>query len=95
MNGIERSPPLLPFAQTAEAGDRSLRAAAERLEAAFLSEMLKAAEVGRTPSAFGGGPGEDQFSSLLRDLRADRMAAAGGIGLAERLFRAMEAGNAR
>jgi len=66
-----------------------LRAAAESLEAGFLSEMLKATGIGTTPTAFGGGAGEDHFASFLRDAQAQQMVAAGGIGLAESLFEAM------
>src|SRR6056297_983629 len=75
----------------------ALRAAADRLEATFLSEMLKAARFGEPPSEFGGGIGEDQFTSFLRNAQADAMVAAGGIGLAEQLFRSLaeEAGDGR
>ncbi|SFD66924.1 Rod binding protein [Roseivivax sediminis] len=68
-----------------EAG-RTLRDAAVGLEAQFLSEMLKAARFGKAPDAFGGGAGEDQFASLLRDSHARQLAEAGGIGLAEQIF---------
>ena len=70
--------------------DPALRAAAMELEAAFLSEMLKAAKLGEVPEGFGGGAGETQFASLLRDEQARAMAAAGGIGLAETLFNALK-----
>lgn len=63
--------------------------AARALEARFLSEMLKSAGVGETPEGFGGGVGEDQFASFLRDAQAQEMAQAGGIGLAQTLFEAM------
>jgi hypothetical protein len=44
--------------------------------------------------AFGGGPGEAQFASLLRQEQARLIVAAGGIGLAELIFNTMvEAGN--
>ena len=79
-----------PIPRTAEAQDRKLREAAQELEANFLAEMLKAAGVGKTPEAFGGGTGEDQFASFLRLEQAREMAAAGGIGLAESLFEAMK-----
>jgi len=62
---------------------------AQSLEAHFLSEMLKSAGVGQTPEEFGGGAGEDQFSSFLRDEQAKQMAQAGGIGLAQSLFDSM------
>ncbi|MEN8841835.1 MAG: rod-binding protein, partial [Octadecabacter sp.] len=68
-----------------------LMAVAQSLEAAFLSEMLKSAGIGETPSDFGGGAGEDQFASFLRDEQAKQMTAAGGIGLAQSMFDAMMA----
>ncbi len=62
------------------------------LEASFLSEMLGYAGVGKTPESFGGGIGEDQFGSFLRDEQARQMVDKGGIGLAEQLFHAMTKG---
>lgn len=70
--------------------DQSLRKAAQELEANFLAEMLKAAGIGKTPEAFGGGAGEDQFASFMRLEQAKQMAAQGGIGLAESLFHALK-----
>lgn len=66
-----------------------IMAVAKSLEAAFLSEMLAAAGIGETPEAFGGGTGEDQFASFLREEQARQMTEAGGIGLAQSLFEAM------
>ena len=63
--------------------------AAIALEASFLAEMLKHAGVGKTPGAFGGGIGEDQFASLLREVQARDMARHGGIGLAEAVLRSL------
>lgn len=83
---IVPSPPILP----AQAPDQALRAVAEKLEATFLSEMLKSAGLGKTPEGFGGGSGEDQFSSFLRQEHANAIAARGGIGLAETLFNALK-----
>ena len=72
------------------------REAALRLEASFLSEMLKAAGFGAQQGEFSGGLGEEQFASFNRDAIARKMAEAGGIGLAEHFFRAMmEAQNDR
>ncbi|NDR57888.1 flagellar biosynthesis protein FlgJ [Pseudoruegeria sp. M32A2M] len=51
--------------------------------------MLKHAGVGKTPEGFGGGVGEEQFSSLLRDMQAREIAARGGIGLAESIFNSL------
>jgi len=64
--------------------------AAQKLEATFLSEMLKAAGLGETRKAFGGGAGEDQFSSFLRQAQAEEMVKAGGIGIAESLYQALK-----
>ncbi|MEX0319853.1 MAG: rod-binding protein [Ruegeria sp.] len=72
----------------------ALRDAAVELEAAFLSEMLRSAGLGKAPEAFGGGAGEDQFASMLVRQQAEQLARAGGIGLSETLFNAlMESGN--
>jgi Rod binding domain-containing protein len=70
--------------------DAQLRDAAEKLEATFLSEMLKSAGLGTPRDAFGGGQGEEQFSSFLREAQAEELVKAGGIGLAESLFEAMK-----
>ncbi|MFN3663729.1 rod-binding protein [Yoonia sp.] len=70
--------------------DSKLRDAAQKLESTFLAEMLKSAGLGASRSSFGGGVGEDQFSSFLREAQADEMARSGGIGLAESLFHAMK-----
>ncbi len=70
--------------------DTKLRDAAQKLEATFLAEMLKSAGLGTPRDAFGGGHGEDQFASFLREAQAEEMAKAGGIGLAEALFEAMK-----
>lgn len=71
--------------------DSRLRDAAQKLEATFLAEMLKSAGLGATRQAFGGGAGEDQFASFLREEQARGIVEAGGIGLAQSLFEAMKA----
>ncbi len=63
---------------------------AQDLEATFLSEMLKHTGIGETPEEFGGGIGEEQFASLLRDEQARAMATHGGIGLAEAIFNSLK-----
>lgn len=70
--------------------DMRLREAAIQLEATFLSEMLKSAGFGESRKSFGGGVGEDQFGSFIRDAQAREMAESGGIGLAEALFEALK-----
>ncbi|TCO73352.1 rod-binding protein [Rhodovulum euryhalinum] len=70
--------------------DAPLREAAQKLEAQFLSEMLKHAGLGEAKGAFTGGPGEAQFASFLREAQAHELVRAGGIGLAEQLFEALK-----
>ncbi len=62
---------------------------AQKLEASFLSEMLKSAGLGETRDSFGGGTGEEQFSSFLRDAQAESMVKSGGIGLAQSIFESL------
>ena len=78
-----------PAPQLSES-DQKLKEAAIALEASFLSEMLKSAGLGKSPSAFGGGAGEDQFVSFLRQEQANQIAQAGGIGLAEAIFESLK-----
>lgn len=71
--------------------DKKLRAAADKLEASFLSEMLKAAKFGEPRESFGGGAGEAQFASFLRQEVAEDMVRAGGLGLSEHIFNSLKA----
>ncbi|WP_460272874.1 rod-binding protein [Celeribacter sp. ULVN23_4] len=73
--------------------DEKLRDVSEKLEATFLAEMLKAAGFGKTPEAFGGGAGEDQFASFLVQAQAEKIVEAGGIGLSEQIFNALKETN--
>ena len=73
-----------------EQRDVALRAAAQKLEATFLAEMIKSAGLGETRDAFGGGEGEDRFSSFLLQAQAEKMVEAGGLGLAEAIFEALK-----
>lgn len=66
-----------------------MRSTAESLESHFLAEMLKSAGLHEQVTSFGGGPGEEQFASLLRQAHADQIVAAGGLGLAESFYQAM------
>lgn len=74
--------------------EAALFESAKKLEATFLAEMLKAAGFGQARDSFGGGSGEDQFASFLIQEQATAMVDAGGIGLAENLFKSLkERGN--
>lgn len=78
---------LLP--QPVQTNADKLQAAAVELEATFLAEMLKSAGLGESRDSFGGGPGEDQFSSFLVQHQAQQLAQSGGVGLSEILFNSM------
>jgi len=75
--------------QPPAAGTTALRKALTELESMFLSEMLEGAGLGQASASFGGGVGEEQFASFLRQEQAGQMARAGGIGLAEAMFAAV------
>lgn len=78
-----------PISQTIHPKDPRLAEVARKLEANFLAEMFKAAGVGEARQSFGGGAGEDHFSSFLVQEYADATVAAGGIGLAENIYQAL------
>lgn len=84
--------PTLPAAEAA-ADEPGLRKVAEEFEATFLAEMLRYTDLNASPSLFGGGQGEDAFSSLLTQEYAKIMASDGGIGLAEQIFEALKQRN--
>lgn len=64
--------------------------AARAFESAFIAEMLKYSGVNETPDGWGGGAGEDAFGSFLTEEYARLIEARGGLGLAERIFNAMQ-----
>lgn len=70
--------------------EKAMRDAAQGLEATFLAEMLKSAGLGSARESFGGGVGEEQFSSFLLQEEARAMVKAEGTGLAESIFKAMK-----
>ena len=60
------------FQNPTRQSDVSLKAAAMELETSFLTEMLKAAGAGDARKSFGGGIGEDQFTSFLLGAQAEK-----------------------
>lgn len=82
---------MTPVSMPALAPDRRevLLDKAQELEASFLAEMLAHTGLGETEGAFGGGAGEQQFASFLRQEQARLMVEKGGLGLAELIFRSM------
>ncbi len=87
---IELTTRISQIAGKGDIRDLQLWEAAKKLESSFLSEMLKSAGLGEMSESFGGGPGEEQFQSLLRGAQADLMVASGGIGLAQSIFEALK-----
>lgn len=69
-----------------------LRQKAREMETAFLAEMLRHTGLSAQKGQFGGGIGEEQFASFLREAQAEAIVSVGGIGLTEPLFRALAGG---
>jgi len=92
MKPITFAPPTTAVQPTAspKQNDSALLEVARDLEASFLAEMLKSAGFGKPRATLGGGVGEDQFGSFLRQEQAKEMVKQGGIGLAESLFEALK-----
>jgi flagellar protein FlgJ len=70
--------------------DALLMQKAQSLEASFLAEMLSFTGLGNVSEGFGGGAGEEQFSSFMRQEQARMVVARGGIGLAEQIFNSLK-----
>lgn len=81
--------PVLASQNILSTADPKLVEKAKDLEAAFLSEMLKATGLGKPLESFGGGAGEDAFSGFLTREYATMITNNGGIGLAESIVRAL------
>jgi Rod binding domain-containing protein len=71
-----------PFAEKA-------RSTAQNFEAAFLNSMFQPMFAGIGQGPFGGGPGADVWRSFLTDEYAKTFAKAGGIGIADHVYRAL------
>lgn len=68
--------------------DPQLRARAEEFEAMFLSQMVSAMTAGlKTDGPFGGGHAEGVMRSLLNQEFGKAMAAHGGAGIADSVYR--------
>jgi peptidoglycan hydrolase FlgJ len=85
----EHAMDIQPITAKAPSHKDQLMAKAEELEATFLSEMLSHTGLGETQGSFGGGEGEDQFASFLRQEQAKLMVKHGGLGLAQLIFDSM------
>jgi Rod binding domain-containing protein len=66
------------------------RAAAEEFESVFLNTMLQPMfTAGKTENAFSGGAGGEVWRSLLTDEYAKSFSKAGGIGIADHVYRSL------
>lgn len=63
-----------------------LRDAAKQLEQTFVAEMLRSSGYGKVSEHWGGGVGEEHFSSYLVDIQARNIVESGGFGLAEQIY---------
>lgn len=77
-------------APISNARETAMRQAAQELEATFLAEMLKPMGAGASRDSFGGGLGEEHFTTFLLQEESRAMVQAGGVGLAESIFQAMK-----
>lgn len=68
------------------AEEARMRETAEAFEASFLADVLANSGINAMPDSFGGGAGEDAFSSLLTREYGRLLAERGGVGLAEQVF---------
>jgi len=83
--------PAVPAALAA-AGDihAKARAVAQEFEAVFLNAMMQPMfSATKSEGPFGGGPGSEMWRSLLTDEYAKNFAKAGGIGIADHVYRAL------
>lgn len=72
----------------ADADDAQARKTASDFEAMFLTQMFEHMSAGiETGGPFGGGQGEAMFRSLLNQEYAGMLAKAGGIGVADHVYR--------
>lgn len=85
VSGINSNQP----AQERMSSPSTQRRVAEEFETVFLSEMLKYSGVNKTSQSFGGGPGEEAFASMLNDAYAEALVSAGGIGIADLVYKSM------
>lgn len=80
--------PAANFPDSTPSGKDPLREVAQGLETAFLTEMLRNTELVNAMALPGNAP--SPFASLLTQSLAERISSAGGIGLADSLYRQMK-----
>ena len=71
---------------------KELRAASEKFEAMFLSQLLNTMYDGMDEeknNPFSGGPAETTYRSMLNEQYAESIAKKGGIGLSDEIYKEM------
>ncbi len=75
-------------AEPSTAFERKAWETAETFEAVFLAQILKSMSMDiKSDGPFGGGQGEEVFQDLLSEQIANQIAANGGIGLSDSVYR--------
>jgi len=76
------------YAKGASEGDAKAREIAQEFEAFFISTMLETMSSSlEVDPVFGGGHGEQVYRSMLNDEYGRTFARAGGIGIADSVYR--------
>jgi Rod binding domain-containing protein len=79
--------PAQPLGATHPPADKAHQAAVD-FETVFLSQMLETLSSGlKTDGPFGGGAGEGVFRSMLNQEYAKSITKAGGLGIADSVYR--------
>lgn len=90
---LPNRPDTKQFQPDNQAHQDALKLAAKSFEASFIAEMLKSTGLGKSRKSFGGGAGEDTFSSFLVNAQANKIADSGGFGLATRIYDSLASGS--
>lgn len=80
-----------PLAQAKEFDARQARAVSRDFEAVFLRQLIRAMRATAGETVLGKDAGSRMFRSMFDDALADHLAAGGGTGLGELIYRSLEA----
>lgn len=69
--------------------DARIKETSKNLEIAFVTKMLDLAGLDGAGGSFGGGAGEEQFQSFLRNEQARLIVESGGLGLSEHFMKSL------
>ena len=86
---MQTGPSVAPTPSAETARNAALRETAQEFEAVFIGLMLQQAGLGETRDTFGGGAGEEAFSTMLAEQQGRALAQSGGFGLAEPIYQSL------